>query len=109
MDIERDGAVQLRRLPVSSQEIATLAARVDELAPVQGIVEVAARLCAIAERLGSRLGSIEINPLVTCADGAAGVLALDALGTVAAELSESSSPTADPELAASPEAVDAHV
>jgi acyl-CoA synthetase (NDP forming) len=83
VDVELDAGVQVRRLPVTGAEIASLVAHIDQDAPFQEIVDVAARVCAIADALGDRLTSLEINPLVVPADGRAPIVALDALAILA--------------------------
>jgi acyl-CoA synthetase (NDP forming) len=83
VNVERDGKVVARRLPMTAGEIAAMVAEVDPDAPIAAISEVAYRLAELGQHLGDRLLSLEINPLVTPVHASDTVLGLDALATFA--------------------------
>jgi acyl-CoA synthetase (NDP forming) len=83
VNVERDGKVVARRLPMTGGEIAEMVAEVDEDGPIAAISEVAYRLAELGQSLSDRLLSLEINPLVTPVHAPDTVVGLDALATFA--------------------------
>lgn len=81
VNVERDGEVLVRRVPVTPSEIAAMVAQVDQDAPIAAITDVAARLCELGRTLGDRLSSLEINPLVRPAHAPTTVIGIDSLAT----------------------------
>lgn len=81
VNVEQDGDVLVRRLPVTPAEIAAMVAAVDADAPVAAITEAVFRLAELGVAFGDRLISLEINPLVVPAHDQQTVLGIDSLAT----------------------------
>ncbi|MFQ3561845.1 acetate--CoA ligase family protein [Streptomyces gramineus] len=93
VNVEREGHVVARRLPVTAGEVAAMVTQVAEDAPVTAISEAAFRLCELGQALGERLVSLEVNPLVVPADRPEAVLAIDALAAFTTLLPEAPAPS----------------
>lgn len=91
VDVEQDGRVLVRRLPITAPEIATMVGQVDATAPIAAIAEVAYRLAELGQALGDRLLSLEINPLVVPTHAPDTVVGIDALACFST--SEAAGPT----------------
>jgi succinyl-CoA synthetase beta subunit len=81
VNVEHDGEVLVRRLPVTPAEIAAMVAEVDADAPIAAITEAVLRLTELGVAFGERMISLEINPLVVPAHDRQSVLGIDALAT----------------------------